>query len=99
MIDAFTDYPITAKEFGSRGKDESGKRAPVRRVTILAYNRNKHCIVRVEGFEGLFDIKFGYMYKTSDPDTFMEGFYRPDELSELPLPRDLPEWREWSERK
>lgn len=97
-MDAFTNYPITKREFGDRGIDEPGKHAPVRKATILAYNRNKHCIVRVEGFEGLFDIKFGYMYKSSDPTTFMDGFYRPDELSTLPFPYEIPEWGEWRDR-
>jgi len=41
MLDAFTDYPI--ESYG----DVAGKEAPIRRATILTYDRNKYCDVLV----------------------------------------------------
>lgn len=41
MLDAFTDYPIST--FG----DIEGEKAPIRRATILTYDRNKYCDVLV----------------------------------------------------
>ena len=41
MLDAFTDYPIEC--YG----DVAGKPAPIRKATILTYDRNKYCDVLV----------------------------------------------------
>ncbi len=41
MLDAFTDYPIPS--YG----DVAGKQAPIRKATILTYDRNKYCDVLV----------------------------------------------------
>ena len=41
MLDAFTDYPIPS--YG----DVEGKQAPIRKATILTYDRNKYCDVLV----------------------------------------------------
>ena len=41
MLDAFTDYPIPS--YG----DVAGEKAPIRRATILTYDRNKYCDVLV----------------------------------------------------
>jgi len=41
MLDAFTDYPIPS--YG----DKDGEEAPIRRATILTYDRNKYCDVLV----------------------------------------------------
>ena len=41
MLDAFTDYPISS--YG----DIEGEKAPIRRATILTYDRNKYCDVLV----------------------------------------------------
>ena len=41
MLDAFTDYPIPS--YG----DIEGEKAPIRRATILTYDRNKYCDVLV----------------------------------------------------
>jgi hypothetical protein len=61
MLAGWTDYPITPNEFG-RGRDFSGKLAPIRSVTILSYDGDKRCRVRVAGFRGIFEIKLGYLY-------------------------------------
>jgi hypothetical protein len=54
MIDAWTDYPIAALG------DEPYKDAPIRKVRVLAYDRNKYCAVEVGGFR--ISIKAGYLY-------------------------------------
>jgi len=41
MLDAFTDYPI--ESYG----DAPGKEAPIRKATILTYNRDRYCDVLV----------------------------------------------------
>lgn len=41
MIDAYTDYPIIS--FG----DQEGEIAPIRKCTILTWDRNKYCDVLV----------------------------------------------------
>ena len=41
MLDAFTDYPIPT--YG----DVKGKEAPIRKCTILTWDRNKYCDVLV----------------------------------------------------
>ena len=61
MLTAWTDYPISPGEFG-RGKDRLGQRAPVRQVTVLTYDRDKRCRVRIAGFWGSYVIKRGYIY-------------------------------------
>jgi hypothetical protein len=61
MLTAWTNYPISPGEFG-RGRDFAGRRAPVRAVTILTYDRDKRCKVRIAGFAGIFEIKLGYIY-------------------------------------
>jgi hypothetical protein len=50
----WTDYPIT--ELG----DEPGKIAPIRECTVLNYDGNKYCDVRVDGV--LKQIKRAYIY-------------------------------------
>ena len=62
-LEAYTDYPITTNEWGDRGVDQPGVLAPIRKVSILAFDRNKYCTVRVEGIAGVGEIKFGYLYK------------------------------------
>ena len=52
---AWTDYPIL--DLG----DQSGQEAPVRRVEILSYDRDKYCRIRVEGIIDL--VKRGYLYR------------------------------------
>jgi hypothetical protein len=61
MFAGWTDYPISPHEFG-RGRDFAGKLASVRRVTVLSYDGDKRCRVRVAGFRGMFEIKLGYIY-------------------------------------
>ena len=51
---AWTDYPILALG------DESGKEAPIRQCTVLAYDRDKYCYVEVDGVPEL--IKHCYIY-------------------------------------
>ena len=41
MLDAFTDYPI--ESYG----DVEGKEVPIRKCTILTWDRNKYCDVLV----------------------------------------------------
>jgi len=41
MLDAFTDYPIPS--YG----DVNGEEAPIRKCTILTWDRNKYCDVLV----------------------------------------------------
>ncbi len=41
MLDAFTDYPIPSYD------DVEGEKAPIRKATILTYDRNKYCDVLV----------------------------------------------------
>ena len=52
---AWTDYPIL--DLG----DKSGQEAPIRRVEILSYDRDKYCRIRVEGIIDL--VKRGYLYR------------------------------------
>lgn len=52
---AWTDYPIN--ELG----DQAGVDAPVRECTIIAYDKDKYCRVRVGGIET--EIKAGYLYQ------------------------------------
>ena len=64
MIDAYTDYPIT--EYG----DIENQIAPIRKVKILTYDRNKYCGVMVYQVDDDGDLratvtnfKAGYLYK------------------------------------
>ena len=64
MLDAFTDYPISS--YG----DIEGEKAPIRRATILTYDRNKYCDVLVYQVDKDGDLrgtvvnfKCGYLYK------------------------------------
>jgi len=52
---AWTDYPIT------RLGDIEGRVAPVRQCTVLSYDGNKYCRVRVGRY--VEEIKSGYIYK------------------------------------
>lgn len=54
---AWTDYPIT--EMG----DEPGKIAPIRRIRLIGYDRNKYVIGVVAGHT--VSIKAGYIYQRS----------------------------------
>lgn len=56
MFEAWTDYPI--EELG----DESGKKAPIRKIEVLSYDMNKYCCIRVKGTEVIEYIKRGYIY-------------------------------------
>lgn len=87
MIDAFTDYP-----FPSCG-DTAGQTVPIRKCTILTYDRNKYCDILVYFVDsdgdarGYVDsIKAGYLYKNEaridDGVTFSD-----DELKALPWRR------------
>ena len=65
MLDAFTDYPIPS--YG----DIEGKKAPIRRATILTYDRNKYCDVLVYQVDGdgdlrgtVINFKQFYLYKS-----------------------------------
>ena len=51
----FTDYP-----FVSLG-DEPYKKAPIREVEIIEYDRNKYIKILVEGIEE--EVKAGYIYE------------------------------------
>jgi len=51
---AWTDYPIL------RMGDVSGKPAPVRKCTVLSYDGNKYCRVKVSRY--VEEIKAGYIY-------------------------------------
>jgi len=86
-LSGFTDYPFSEQEFG-RGPDTPRQQAPIRAIEVLTWDRNKYVDVRVEGFEGTFNIKAGYCYneagRCGDVPTFT--------LAELEtLPRSLPE--------
>jgi hypothetical protein len=63
MTQMWTDYPIV--ELG----DTPGQPAPVRQVTVLGYDGNKYCRVRVNGVET--EIKRGYIH--GDPGYFNVG--------------------------
>ena len=87
MLDAYTDYPF--EELG----DTDGKIAPVRKCTILTWDRNKYCDILVYFVDsdgdarGYVDsIKAGYLYKNEaridDGVTFSD-----DELKALPWRR------------
>lgn len=53
---AWTDYPIV--ELG----DIAGQEAPIRQVTVLSYDGDKYCCVKVPGLEFTEEIKAGYLY-------------------------------------
>ena len=55
-INAWTDYPFAALG------DEEGKKAPVRKIEVLSYDRNKYCTVRVVDTDVFYSIKAGYIY-------------------------------------
>ncbi len=52
---AWTDYPFTCLG------DEPYKKAPIREIEVLTYDRDKYCWVRVSGV--LEEIKAGYIYQ------------------------------------
>lgn len=56
FVQAWTDYPIA--ELG----DSSGKIAPIRLCRVLAYDRNKYCVIRL-GELMVPGIKRCYLYK------------------------------------
>lgn len=51
---AWTDYPI--EQLG----DEPYKKAPIREIEVLSYDRNKYCYIKVGGV--IDNIKAGYIY-------------------------------------
>lgn len=51
----WTDYPI--QELG----DVPNKKAPIRECTLVSYDRDKYCVIEVEGIE--VSIKRGYIYR------------------------------------
>jgi len=54
-IKAWTDYPIL------RMGDHYGKLAPVRHCTIISYDRDKYCVIRVGRYHE--SVNRGYIYK------------------------------------
>jgi hypothetical protein len=84
MIDAFTDYP-----FESCG-DTAGQTAPIRKCTILTWDRNKYCDILVYFVDsdgdarGYVDsIKQFYLYKNEA--MIDDGIqFNDDELEALP---------------
>ncbi len=56
FVQAWTDYPIA--NLG----DAPGKIAPIRLCRVLAYDRNKYCVIRI-GFLTVSGIKRCYLYK------------------------------------
>jgi hypothetical protein len=84
MLDAYTDYP-----FESCG-DTAGQTAPIRKCTILTYDRNKYCDILVYFVDsdgdarGYVDsIKAGYLYKNES--RLDDGvIFSHDELKVLP---------------
>ena len=53
--EAWTDYPILALG------DKPGKLAPIRRIAVLSYDRNKYCVIRIGTV--LETIKRCYLYR------------------------------------
>jgi hypothetical protein len=51
---AYTDYPF--KVLG----DTPGAIAPIRKIKVLAYDRDKYCMIKVDGYYE--EIKAGYIY-------------------------------------
>lgn len=74
-LKAFTEYPIL------RLGDKYAEPARVREVEILAYDRNKYCMVRVEGLN--VEIKRGYLHKTPEINYVDGNVYTPEECVEL----------------
>ena len=89
MLDAFTDYPI--ESYG----DVAGEKAPIRKATILTYDRNKYCDVLVYQVDKDGDLrgtvvsfKLFYLYKNEA--SYDDGIlFTYEELETLP-------WREVS---
>jgi hypothetical protein len=54
MFDAYTDYPIEGLD------DTAGEKAPIRKCTILTWDRNKYCDVLVYFVDGDGDLR-GYV--------------------------------------
>lgn len=52
----YTDYPI------SQLGDEPFKIAPIRKIEVLSYDRNKYCYIRIDGTDIIDNIKRGYIY-------------------------------------
>lgn len=57
MLEGWTDYPFTT------AGDIKHREAPIRRATVIAYDGDKYCVVRVDGVEGKQEIKAGYVYR------------------------------------
>ena len=55
-ITCWTDYPFL--ELGDRPHAP----APIRHVRIIAYDCDKYVKVSIEGFDGVFEVKTGYLY-------------------------------------
>ena len=83
MFDAYTDYPITA--YG----DEPGKIAPIRKCTILTWDRNKYCDVLVYAIDEDRDLRghitsFKQFYLYKNEARIDDGIqFTDDELSTL----------------
>lgn len=90
-LSGYTDYPFSTEEFG-RGTDVPRQKAPIRAVTVLTWDRNKYVDVRVEGLEGVFNIKAGYCYRKPGRCGEVPTFTL-KELETLPcgLPEDQPQ--------
>ena len=84
MLDAFTDYPIEC--YG----DVAGEKAPIRKCTILTYDRNKYCDVLVYQVDKDGDLrgtvvnfKLFYLYKNEA--SYDDGIlFTYEELETLP---------------
>ena len=56
-MEAWTDYPFLALG------DPPRQKAPIRKVTVVSYDGDKYCKVRVDGITE--SVKAGYLYKTA----------------------------------
>ena len=85
MLDAYTDYPIEGLG------DTDGEKAPIRKCTILTWDRNKYCDVLVYFLDEDGDLrghitnfKQWYLYKNEA--RLDDGVqFTDDELKTLPL--------------
>lgn len=91
---AYTDYPFV--ELG----DEPYKEAPVRQVEIVSYDFNKYCYVRTEGYDGLLEVKTGYLHKKCSKNKVT--YIRLSKRDLHMLPSSNPSWpwtyTDWLER-
>jgi len=85
MYDAFTDYPFDALG------DDLNKDAPIRKIQILTYDRNKYCDVLVHYTDDDGDvrgyvtsIKSGYCYQNQVRLMDNAKLFSDDDLCKLP---------------